>query len=683
MASLTGIILALGASYNEIKHDYDLSELNLAQTVETFQAQYSEVYEFQIDDNYFFRASVVDKQGQSLNGYFNPETAAFQERKHDMPSWYLSTLNFHRSLFLKSTGRLLVGISSFLLFLMAFSGLGLLIARQGNLKAAFSKIIKLDSESFYHIVLGRWTLIPVLIIALSGVFLSLFRFDTLPAQDQGTLEKGLPRFSDISLADLHQLDFPFSKDEEDYFYIETRAFQGAIDQYKLNFTEFQNKDIFSANYDLISDLHTGRGSAWYALILFIASVNMIYFLYSGMLIFLRRFKKRKTKIQVAQDFDSPDWLILYGSESGSTESLSYLLSKKLSQRGNQVKVCALNDYKSEMSAERTLILTATYGEGEAPFNADEFFEQVQENPTFFKGHELALLGFGSSQYKHFCGFAKALSPLIASNNRFFIPPRFIDNFSFQTLEEWLEDLNRASNNNISLKRSELLGSRKAQEFELLERWDEVIEESDLFNLRLSPAKKSKFESGDLLGISLKNDQERLYSISKIGKDILLSVKRLENGLGSNYLADLELGENIRGHILKNEHFHLPKGKTPVLMIANGTGIAPFIGMIKEEANKRPIYLYLGLRYRRDFQLYEPWIAMEDLAHFELVLSKEHNMKYVQDALEKSPRMLQDIYEQKGHIMVCGAKSMERDLRNIEIEALQNSIKAGRFLSDCY
>ena len=73
--------------------------------------------------------------------------------------------NLHRSLFLKSTGRVVV---SFFLFFIGGTGAALLIKRQKGWFDIFSKIIKDGSSSYYHSYLCRLTLFPILIIALSG-----------------------------------------------------------------------------------------------------------------------------------------------------------------------------------------------------------------------------------------------------------------------------------------------------------------------------------------------------------------------------------------------------------------------------------------------------------------------------------------------------------------------------------
>src|SRR5690606_36268369 len=94
-------------------------------------------------------------------------------KKSEFIQW---TTALHRSLFLKETGRFFVGVISFILVLIALSGFALVINRQRGLRNFFSKVIKEYVVQYYHVVLGRLSLIPILIIAVSGTYLSLERF---------------------------------------------------------------------------------------------------------------------------------------------------------------------------------------------------------------------------------------------------------------------------------------------------------------------------------------------------------------------------------------------------------------------------------------------------------------------------------------------------------------------------
>jgi sulfite reductase (NADPH) flavoprotein alpha-component len=51
---------------------------------------------------------------------------------------------------------------------------------------------------------------------------------------------------------------------------------------------------------------------------------------------------------------------------------------------------------------------------------------------------------------------------------------------------------------------------------------------------------------------------------------------------SNFLNNFTESKTIKAKIKRNLDFHFPAYANEVIMIANGTGIAPFIGMITQK-----------------------------------------------------------------------------------------------------
>ena len=149
----------------------------------------------------------------------------------------------HRSLFLKTTGRFIIGFVSFLLFLISITGTILIVKRQGGFKKIFSKVVKEDFNQYYHIILGKWFLIPIAIITLTGIYLSLEKFSLLPKNkaiheeitQNISSSKVKPTefeiFKTTKLSDITALEFPFSSDEEDYFNITTVNKEFAVHQF--------------------------------------------------------------------------------------------------------------------------------------------------------------------------------------------------------------------------------------------------------------------------------------------------------------------------------------------------------------------------------------------------------------------------------------------------------------------
>ncbi|RYG02849.1 MAG: FAD-binding oxidoreductase, partial [Chitinophagaceae bacterium] len=206
----------------------------------------------------------------------------------------------------------------------------------------------------------------------------------------------------------------------------------------------------------------------------------------------------------------------------------------------------------------------------------------------------------------------------------------------------------------------------------------------------------KVQSGDLLAIYPKNDhRERLYSIGTIGKEIQLSIKLHEHGLGSGFLAALNEGNSFKARIVKNQHFHFPGKSKSVIMVSNGTGIAPFLGMIATNRRNIPVYLYCGFRKQSSFVQYreslEKHIEKGSLKQLHLALSREGTHQYVTHLLNRDEEQLADLLSAGGVIMICGSLSMQKDvfelLEQIASRRLFSDLHTlkgkGQIMTDCY
>jgi ferredoxin--NADP+ reductase len=195
---------------------------------------------------------------------------------------------------------------------------------------------------------------------------------------------------------------------------------------------------------------------------------------------------------------------------------------------------------------------------------------------------------------------------------------------------------------------------------------------------------------------------RLYSIASPSngddghnKTITLCVKRLvyENeagetvkGVCSNFLCDLEPGQtvNVTGPVGKS--FLLPnEANTNLIMVATGTGIAPFRAFLKTryERERRndngQTHLFFGAQYNSDF-LYQNELEtfqQNDSFHLHTAFSREQQNAagqrlYVQHRLAEQADTILSLLEQPNtYFYICGLKGMEGGI----LEALQKSAAA--------
>jgi cytochrome P450/NADPH-cytochrome P450 reductase len=95
------------------------------------------------------------------------------------------------------------------------------------------------------------------------------------------------------------------------------------------------------------------------------------------------------------------FLILYGSNSGTCQSLAQQLTEELSLSGVKATLGVLNDYAGNIPEDKViLIVTASY-EGQPANNAKNFVAALEELPeTALTGLEYAVMGCGSRDWPH-------------------------------------------------------------------------------------------------------------------------------------------------------------------------------------------------------------------------------------------------------------------------------------------
>ncbi len=152
----------------------------------------------------------------------------------------------------------------------------------------------------------------------------------------------------------------------------------------------------------------------------------------------------------------------------------------------------------------------------------------------------------------------------------------------------------------------------------------------------------------------------------------ICVRRHEHGVCSRFLCDLALGDQIDAFIQPNPRFHPQPGKAPLLLIGAGTGIAPLIGFIRANKQRRPVHLYWGGRLATSDFLYEHTLqaCLDDrrLSHLRVAFSRAATPEYVQDLLQQDGDLLRSLLQDNAHVLVCGGRAMAADVATM-IDAL--------------
>ncbi len=102
-------------------------------------------------------------------------------------------------------------------------------------------------------------------------------------------------------------------------------------------------------------------------------------------------------------------LILYGSQTGTAESLAKKVAKEAGIRGFLPKAVCMEQYAALdiAKAAATLLITSTYGDGEPPDNAREFWAFLSsEAAPNLADVRYSILALGDTNYPAFCEFGK-------------------------------------------------------------------------------------------------------------------------------------------------------------------------------------------------------------------------------------------------------------------------------------
>lgn len=708
--TLTGIVLAFDpVSQRLAPHERvsDYPDLTLANIIQTVRSSYAEVLNISTDANGFVSVSVITEEGDLNDFYIHPLTGEKTGELLEQSEFIKFATNLHRSLFLKSPGRFFIGLSSLLLFLIVVSGLILIVKRQQGLRHFFRRIVRENFVQYSHIYLGRLALLPLAIITLTGVYLSLLRFSVIPDPvvshdvdfETITSEPQIPVeafhwFATTRLSDVRSLDFPFSDDPTDYYQLSLRDKEVIINQYTGEVLSELSYPMVRLFTHWSTALHTGQGSIGWSLMLALSCIAILYFMYSG---FRMTLKRRSARIKNSYKKNECSHILLVGSETGSTLGFANMLHDQLKKAGIKSFIAELNNFSRYPKMDQLIVFTATYGQGEAPTNAKKF-ESLICSASIERPFEFSVVGFGSLAYPDFCKYALNVDQWLASlkASTRLMQPFTINKRSLESFAQWAERWGNITDTEVSISKIHTLPKhrKKTTPFEVIGK----ASHDDTFLLELQPKKNRPFYPGDLLAVFPDDgSHERLYSMGmNEQRAVLLSVKRHEHGVCSGYLDRLPTGARIDAQVVNNAHFHFPKRTKRVIMVSSGTGIAPFIGMLHRNTRKAETHLYWGGRTEQSLQLYKAELSSNlengKLHRFQSAYSREGDQKtYVQDLIQRDAELVAKVLHEGGVLMICGSIAMQNgviqvlykictDLNNKPFSHYQNK---GQILMDCY
>ncbi len=502
-------------------------------------------------------------------------------------------------------------------------------------------------------------------------------------------------FKRTKLSDVVKVEFPFMEDDpEDYYVLKLKDRELTINQLNGSI----HKEVtypFTALAEQVSlDLHTGQTNRIWAIILGLASLNILFFIYTG---FVITFKRTRIKIKNCYSTGEAEIIILVGTENGSTSFFANQIHKQFLADGQKSLLLGMNQYQTFPRAKHIIVFTSTYGLGTAPSNASQFGKKIWTYSQ--QAVNFSVLGFGSKAYPDFCAYAHEIDILLAQQswaNRL-IPLHTVNDKNVDELISWIHHWSEKTG--IAIVSTPAIYTPKVaglKRFRVIEK-SVLSANNSTFTVLLKPQDRVQIQSGDLLAIYPAKDQrERFYSIGYKNGMVQLVVKLFPDGFGSSFLYQLQQHQLLEARVLVNPRFHFPKSAPAVALIANGTGIAPFLGMIAENQAKTPVRLYAGFRYDNATTAHYRQFAEEQkhlgqLQQLRLAFSREQPAQYVMDLIREEGVYFVNLLEHNGCVMLCGALQMQHDVEAVLNEILLKSSgktleyykRIGQVLTDCY
>lgn len=453
------------------------------------------------------RVASEDKKKRAESIYLDPYTG---EKLGSLrgQGFFSTVLELHRFLLVPradgvNIGRQITGFSAIALVYFALSGLYLRWPRRAlNWRSWFRIDFSLKGRSFYwalHSVVGTWVLVVYLLLALTGLSWSYSWYKTglsvvltgevpkergkrredeqkelpqsAPAVDaawQAFLSKTENHYKTAAITIPKKADEPFAISYISPEALHDRQRGSASVAASGEIVKFQpykqveplGKRIYQGMYEL----HVGD---WFGLtgrvVNMIASLLMPLFTITGFLLYIDRRKKKKQKKQTkvaaaavasgvtapvsSGAVSAPGYLVVYASQTGTSETLAWHTASILGSGGISAEVKCLSDVNAAMlaSAEKVLFLVSTFGEGEAPDSARGAIKKFMKSNTALENLRFGLLALGDKCYNDYCGFAIEVEQWLFSKGASQIFSRIeVDNSDEQAIKLWEEEIARLS-----------------------------------------------------------------------------------------------------------------------------------------------------------------------------------------------------------------------------------------------
>lgn len=626
-------------------------------------------------------------------------------------------VTLHRALFLDDTGRIVMASAAGAMLVLTISGALLVVRRVGGWRKWFARQNG-PSAGRLHTVIARIGLPFLALSAITALWMVASTFDLLPSDtaapmfpaqvsgDTGLAVSAIETLQATAVADLRDLTFPAVGDASDVYTLTTATGAGFIDQGNGTLLVWETAGIWSTLFDWVYLLHTGQGAALWGLILGVSVLSVPVLTVTGTLSWLRG-RGNRPRLQGMATASRAETVILVGSEGGSTWGFAATLAKDLQAAGHTVQMAPLSGFAPQTytAAQRIIVMTATWGDGTAPTSANGALARLAAaKPTV----PLAVLGFGDRSFPAFCAYAKDFEAAARANGwSLLLPLGEVDRQSDQDFARWGRALGAALDLPLTLTHRPVAPRSLPMTLVSRREYGEAVQapaailrfavpQAGIWQ-RLTGRGFGKFQAGDLLGIVPEGSTiPRFYSLASCRADgfVEIVIRKHQGGLCSGQLIDLQAGQSVQAFVRPNPVFRADRTRAPLILIGAGTGIGPLAGFIRAQGDRRRVHLWFGARHPETDLFYGEelgqWADNGQLAGLHTAFSRSGERHYVQDALRRDARTVQDLIASGARIMVCGGRDMSDGVRAALADILSplrlsvtNLKSEGRYVEDVY
>ncbi|MDM1019132.1 sulfite reductase subunit alpha [Acinetobacter sp. VNK23] len=411
------------------------------------------------------------------------------------------------------------------------------------------------------------------------------------------------------------------------------------------------------------------------------------------------------------------YLVVYASQSGHAESWAKHTTEQLQLIHQHVTLKNIQKLTATdlIQYQRILWVVSTYGEGDAPDDAQHFVHNILSQPLDLSALSFAILALGDKRYTNFCQFGQSIEQwLLQQKAQPLFSTVLVDQLNSRDLEQWLTGLEQLT----AMRLTALDNEWETIELKFAHRQCLNVGSAGepIYKIQLITEQELVWSSGDILEIQCENNiteirqflvthqqddfndidalktlnlrilpnrehysfvawlehfdrlPKREYSIASLPENglIELVVRQQQTetglGLGSGWLtAGLQQNQPIQAYIRNNPSFHLQHCPQPLILIGNGTGIAGLVAHLKqrEQWGYGQNWLIFGERQQQFDHLYHAeiqyWQQHGFLQHVDYAFSRDQAEKiYVQDILKQQSTCLKQWIEQGAAVYVCGS-----------------------------